>query len=108
MTDELAALRGPFAGQEGFLDVPYAQTPPAVVEAMLDLAQLQSGETLLDLGCGDGRVVVAAARRGALATGVDIDGQRIAEAEAAALAAGVAGKALFRREDLFVTPLGEA
>lgn len=108
MTRDIAALRGPFAGTDGHLDVPYWQTPPEVVEAMLELAAVQPGERLLDLGCGDGRIVIAAARRGAEALGVDIDSGRIAEAEAAAMAAGLAERARFRREDLFATPLGVA
>jgi ribosomal protein L11 methylase PrmA len=108
MTIDLAAARGPFAGTEGHLDAPYAETPPALVEALLDLAGLEAGERLLDLGSGDGRIVIAAARRGAQALGVDIDSRRIAEAEAAARAAGVAERARFRREDFFRTPLAGA
>ena len=108
MSDELAALRGPFAGTEGHLDAPYAETPPEVVAAMLDLAGLQPGERLLDLGSGDGRIVLAAARRGADGLGVDIDPLRVAAAEQAARAAGLAERARFRREDLFATPLGQA
>jgi SAM-dependent methyltransferase len=106
--DDLARQRGPFAGTENHLDAPYAQTSPAIVEAMLDLAEIRRGERLLDLGCGDGRIVIAAARRGAHAMGVDIDSRRIAEAEAAALRARVSERARFCREDLFTTPLGEA
>jgi ribosomal protein L11 methylase PrmA len=108
MSDDIAAQRGPFAGTEGHLDAPYWQTPAELVEAMLDLAGLQPGERLVDLGCGDGRIVLAAAKRGAEALGIDIDRQRIAEAEAAARAAGLSAKARFRREDMFETPLGEA
>jgi len=52
---------------------PYNPTPLAVVKVMLDLADLRSGEWLLDLGCGDGRVVMTAANRGAYAVGIDID-----------------------------------
>lgn len=103
---QVRAARGPFAGKPGHLDAPYWQSPPAIVEAMLDLARLRPGECLIDLGCGDGRIVIAAARRGARAIGIDIDPARIAEAEAAAGAASVT--AAFRREDLFETPLAEA
>jgi ribosomal protein L11 methylase PrmA len=108
MTLDLAALRGPFAGTEGHLDAPCAGTPPALVEAMLELAALAPGERLLDLGSGDGRIVIAAARRGADALGIDIDPRRISESEAAARAAGLSDRARFRCEDLFATPLGEA
>ncbi len=108
MDFDLAAQRGPFAGTEGHLDAPFHATPEAVVEAMLDLAALRTGERLLDLGSGDGRIVIAAARRGADALGVDIDPSRIAQAEQAARSAGLAGQARFRREDMFATPIREA
>jgi len=105
MSIDLAALRGPFAGTAGHLDAPYAATPPPVVEAMLDLAGLRPGERLLDLGCGDGRIAIAGAARGAQATGIDIDPVRVAAATAAARAAGLAERAFFRCEDLFAAPL---
>lgn len=72
------------------------------------MAQAGPGERLIDLGCGDGRIVIAAARRGAEALGVDIDAERIAEAEAAAREAGVEDLATFRCEDLFETRLESA
>lgn len=102
------ALRGPFAGTAGHLDAPYSQTPMPIVERMLALAEVGPGDTLIDLGCGDGRVVIAAAQRGARAIGVDIDAERIAEAEQAAREAGVTALTSFRREDLFETRLNEA
>jgi precorrin-6B methylase 2 len=68
---------------------PFWATPPRVVETMLDLASVGSRDVVVDLGCGDGRVVIAAARRGARAVGVDIDAARVEEARAAARAAGV-------------------
>src|SRR5687768_7579975 len=96
----IVAERGPFAGMPGHLDAPFRQTPPAVVERMLDLAKVGPGDRLVDLGCGDGRIVVAAARRGAIAHGVDMDPERIAEAEAAARLAGVADRTSFALGDL--------
>ena len=108
MEFDLGKARGPFAGTPGHLDAPYAATPPEVVEAMLELAALAPGDRLLDLGSGDGRIAIEAARRGAEAFGVDIDPQRVMQAEQAARAAGVEARARFRREDLFATPLGEA
>ena len=104
----LAALRGPYSGSAGHLDAPYWQTPDALVEAMLDLAGVGPGDQLIDLGCGDGRIVIAAARRGARALGIDIDPERVAGAEAAAMAAGVVATARFRHEDLFATRLEDA
>ncbi len=82
--------------------------PRRVVEAMLDLAAVGPVDYLIDLGSGDGRIAVAAARRGARALGVDIDPDRIAEGNAAARLAGVEARTLFRRQDLFATPLAEA
>src|SRR5688572_14748125 len=73
-------------------DVPFVPTPHSLVEHMLDLAGLAPADYLIDLGCGDGRIAVAAARRGARALGVDIDRLRIQEAAAAARAEGVEGR----------------
>jgi SAM-dependent methyltransferase len=75
---------------------------------MLDLAGVGSDDYLIDLGCGDGRIAVAAAQRGARALGVDLDPLRIEEAAAAARIAGVESRARFRRQDLFRTPIYEA
>ena len=89
-------------------DVPYVPTPPELVEKMLDLAGLTASDYLIDLGCGDGRIALAAARRGARALGVDIDPVRIQEAVAAARFAQMESRVLFRRQDLFRTPIYEA
>jgi SAM-dependent methyltransferase len=102
---QVLAARGPWAGQAGQLDAPFWPTPPAVVDAMLDLAGVGPGDFLIDLGCGDGRIAIAAARRGARALGTDIDPDRITEARKAARLAGVGRRARFRREDLFATGL---
>ena len=82
-------------------DVMFVATEPAVVEAMLTLAQVTKTDVVYDLGCGDGRIVIAAARRGARGVGIDIDPARIAEANAAARAAGVADRVRFVLGDLF-------
>ncbi len=89
-------------------EVPYVQTPMPVVDAMLDMAEVGQADYLIDLGSGDGRIVIAAARRGARGLGVDIDPNRVAEATNAARFAGVEGRAAFRRQDLFATPIREA
>ena len=109
MTDDIdvTAERGPFAGREGHLDAPFRQTPAPLVERMLDLAAVGPGDRLIDLGCGDGRIVIAAARLGACACGIDIDPARIAEAEAAARLAGVGDRVSFEQGDLFDAGLGE-
>jgi len=96
------------APAEQDLDVPYVPTPRRVVTAMLDLAELTPEDYLFDLGSGDGRIPIMAAQRGARGFGVDIDPNRVAESDAAALLAGVEARARFRRQDLFDTPLREA
>jgi SAM-dependent methyltransferase len=90
------------------LEVPYVQTPRPVVTAMLDLAEVGQADYLIDLGSGDGRIAIMAAQRGARALGVDLDPDRVAEANNAAQIAQVQTRALFRRQDLFETPLREA
>jgi len=85
--------------------VPFVPTPPEVVERMLRLAEVGAGDTLLDLGSGDGRVVIAAARRGARALGIEHDASLVARARAAAREAGVDGLARFAHGDLYAAPL---
>jgi SAM-dependent methyltransferase len=93
---------------EESLDVPYVPTPRPVVERMMQLAEVGPSDYLIDLGSGDGRIALAAAQRGARALGVDIDPYRVNEATAAAQFAELQTRALFRRQDLFDTPLREA
>jgi len=100
-------LLGGFAAQRE-LEVPFVPTPHALVQRMLDLAEVGASDYLIDLGCGDGRIAVAAARRGARALGVDLDPLRIQEAAAAARIAGVESRVRFRRQDLFRTPIFDA
>jgi SAM-dependent methyltransferase len=84
------------------LDVPFVPTSHALVLEMLRLANVTSTDTVYDLGCGDGRIVVAAAKDfGAHAVGVDIDPERIQEATENARRAGVTDKAKFIQGDLF-------
>jgi len=91
------------------LDVPYVPTPQGVVNRMLELAQVKKSDLLYDLGCGDGRLVVTAAKRyGARGVGVDLDPQRIGEARANAKRAGVTNRTKFMVGDLFKTDLSEA
>lgn len=90
-------------------DVPFGGTPPAVVDAMLTLAGVGKSDVVFDLGCGDGRIVIEAARRfGARGVGVEIDGLLVAKARRAAAAAGVADRVSFREEDFFRTDLSDA
>ena len=90
-------------------DVIYVPTPPAVVEAMLDMVKLRDGDVLYDLGSGDGRIPIAAAKRVKVrAVGIDIDPQRIAEANTNARAAGVTGEVTFKQADLFTSDFSDA
>jgi ribosomal protein L11 methylase PrmA len=91
------------------LDVPYVPTPPEIVVEMLKLGNVHKGDVLYDLGCGDGRIVVAAAQKfGATAVGVDIDPERIKEAEENAKAAGVTDRVKFIQGNLFDADVSKA
>ena len=88
---------------------PYVPTPQDVVDRMLALAGVGKNDVVLDLGCGDGRIPIAAAKAfGAKGIGVDIDPQRIAEANANARAAGVSHLVTFKLEDAMTTDLSQA
>jgi SAM-dependent methyltransferase len=87
-------------------EVRYEPTPMDVVRVMLDVARVHADDLVADLGCGDGRFVIEAARRhGARGLCVDIDPRRIDEARRNAAAAGVAERITFRNQDLFATEL---
>ena len=96
------------AAQQGVGDVVYVPTPQVVVDTMLDFAKVGPGDVLIDLGSGDGRVVVTAARRGARASGVDLDRVLLAQARSLAEREGVAERATFREQNLFETDLSQA
>jgi SAM-dependent methyltransferase len=90
-------------------DVPYVPTPQSVVDRMIELAQVGKGDYVIDLGSGDGRIVIAAIRAGAdRALGVDINPVRIREANENAKKAGVTDRVEFRRQNLFETPIADA
>jgi ribosomal protein L11 methylase PrmA len=90
-------------------DVIYVPTPPEVVEAMLKVANVKAGDVVYDLGCGDGRIVVTAAQKyGARGIGIDIDPQRIKEANENVQKAGVGDRVKIMQADLFETPISEA
>lgn len=91
------------------LDAPQVATDFEVVDAMLGMARIRPDDEVVDLGSGDGRILIAAARSyGARGLGVDIDPARVRESIENARAAGVAGLVTFRREDLFQTPIADA
>ena len=91
------------------LDVWYVATAPETVDRMLDVAGVRPGDVVYDLGCGDGRMVIAAAKKfGTRGVGVDLDPARIREARANAQRAGVDKSITFKVADLFETDLREA
>lgn len=88
--------------------VPYVTTPMEVVERMLILGQVKAGDRLIDLGSGDGRIVIEAAKRGASGLGVDLDPSLVKLATEKAAKAGVAARARFEVRDIFQTDLSSA
>ena len=91
------------------LDVIFVATDLTIVNAMLTLAGVTRDDVVYDLGCGDGRIVIAAAKEfGARGVGVDLDPQRIREAQANAVRAGVADRVTFRVQDIFDTDIQPA
>jgi len=90
-------------------DVIFVPTPQDVVEDMLRIANVHKGDVLYDLGSGDGRIAITAAKKyGVRAIGIDIDPERIREANDNAKKAGVANLVQFRQEDLFQADFSEA
>jgi precorrin-6B methylase 2 len=90
------------------LDVPYVPTPQDIVDRMLDMAKLTKDDFHIDLGSGDGRIVITAAQRGARSLGVDLNPTRIAEANENAQKAGVTDRVTFVQGNLFDMKLGDA
>jgi SAM-dependent methyltransferase len=88
---------------------PYVPTAPSVVERMLEIAQVGPRDYVIDLGSGDGRIVITAAKKhGARGLGIEINPDLVAQANANARAAGVGDRAAFRVDDLFTADLSEA
>ncbi len=95
--------------QERPADVPYVPTPQPVVDAMLRLAKVNKNDLVYDLGCGDGRIPITAAKKyGARGVGIDIDPERIQEANENARKAGVSDRVQFRQQDLFKADFSKA
>jgi SAM-dependent methyltransferase len=97
----------PYVGQPG-KDVIWVPTPYALVEKMLDMAQVTAADYVMDLGSGDGRNVIAAARRGARALGVEYDQNLVQVSRRNAEAAGVAERARFVQGDMFEADISKA
>jgi ubiquinone/menaquinone biosynthesis C-methylase UbiE len=112
MAGLLALAPGPGFAQaaaQPHLDVPYVPTPQPVVDRMLDLAKVGKRDVLFDLGCGDGRIVITAAKkRGARGTGIDINPVRIEEARRNAKTEGVSSRVDFKVGNLFEADFSSA
>jgi SAM-dependent methyltransferase len=100
-TNAAAAVKKP--------DVIYVPTPQPVVDKMLEMAEIKKGDIVYDLGCGDGRIVVTAAKKyGVKAIGVDIDPQRIKEAQENVRSNGVAQLVTIKQADIFELDFSDA
>ena len=105
----LGAMMLPAAAQEGRGDVVYVPTPQISVDTMLEMAKIGPNDFLIDLGSGDGRIVITAARKyGASGFGVDLDTYLLKLANQNAQKAGVTDKVHFVEENLFTTDLSKA
>jgi len=103
------ASAGPLTQELHKPDVVYVPTPQPVVDAMLEMAKVTSSDIVYDLGCGDGRIPITAAQKyGARGIGIDIDPQRISEANENAKVAGVTDKVTFLNQDLFTSDFKDA
>ena len=107
MVMPIAAAAQVVVGQDG-KDVVYLPTPAPLVEKMLDIAGVTPDDFVVDLGSGDGRIVIAAAKRGARALGIEYDGPLVTLAKEAAAAAGVGDRATFVQADLFEADFSRA
>ena len=97
----------PTVGQPG-KDVVWVPTPQALVDKMLDMAQVTARDFVIDLGSGDGRTVITAAKRGARAHGIEYNPEMVALAQKNAAAAGVSARATFAKADLFESDFSKA
>ena len=102
----LAACAGPTLTDTP--DSPFVPTPPAVVEEMLDLAAVTASDVVYDLGSGDGRIVFAAAKRGARAVGIELDAKLVQDSRDRAFAQGLGDRATFVWLDVLKSDLKPA
>lgn len=106
-TDNVADTFVPEVGQSG-KDVIWVPTPQALVDRMLDMAALTPQDILVDLGSGDGRTVITAAKRGAKARGIEYNPDMVALSKSAALREGVSDSAVFEQADIFESDFSDA
>jgi SAM-dependent methyltransferase len=97
----------PSVGQDG-KDVIWVPTPQALVDKMLDMAKVTAADNVVDLGSGDGRTVITAAKRGATAKGIEYNPKMVELSKYNAEKEGVAGKATFENADIFKTDFSKA
>ena len=107
LAEPTTAPAKPLVGQQG-KDAIWVPTPNALIELMLDLAKVTPQDKVVDLGSGDGRAVIAAAKRGATARGIEYDANLVALSKASAEREGVSDKARFERADMFATDFSDA
>lgn len=99
----------PTSAKPLYILAPFVPTPPDIVERMLLLGEVTSHDTVYDLGCGDGRIIIAAAKQyGARGIGVDIEPYRVAESQSNAQAAGVEQLVTFKLQDAMTVDLSAA
>ena len=107
----LAALNSPSAQDTGFENkkiVPYVPSPQFVVDKMIELAGVKPGDFVYDLGSGDGRIVITAAKKGAKAVGFEIDGDLVGESRANIKKGGVEALAEIRNQDILTVDFSAA
>jgi len=97
----------PEVGQEG-KDVVWVPTQQTLVDIMLDMAKVTSSDYVIDLGAGDGRIVIAAAKRGATALGIEYNPDLVELSRRAAIKEGVSEKATFKKADIFESDFSKA
>ncbi|MCL2075450.1 MAG: methyltransferase domain-containing protein [Betaproteobacteria bacterium] len=97
----------PEVGQPG-KDVVWVPTPQALVDSMLDMAKVTSSDYVIDLGSGDGRLVITAAKRGATALGIEYNPDLVELARRAAMKEGVGARATFKKADIFESDFSQA
>jgi len=108
----LCGMRSPARAQDSIFEnkkiVPFVPSPQIVVDKMIELAGVKKGDVVYDLGSGDGRIVIAAAKKGARAVGFDIDPDLVAESRANVKKAGVQESAEIRHQDILTVDLSPA
>jgi SAM-dependent methyltransferase len=108
----LCGIRSPARAQDSIFEnkkiVPFVPSPQIVVDKMIELAGVKKGDVVYDLGSGDGRIVIAAAKKGARAVGFDIDPDLVAESRANVKKAGVQESAEIRHQDILTVDLSPA